>query len=160
MRALVQRVSQAEVEVDRVVTGRIGAGLLVYMGVGRDDTAEDARWLAQKVATLRIFEDEQGKMNRSVQDVRGGILAVSNFTLLGDARYGRRPEFTAAAPPEPAKALYEEFCAALAEAGCTVATGVFRATMAIRSTADGPVNLVIESVRKQGDCAASEWTRA
>lgn len=145
MRALVQRVSWAEVEVEGKVVGKIGPGLLVYVGVSAQDTPEQAAWLAEKVANLRIFEDEQGKLNRSVQDAHGEILAISNFTLLGDARKGRRPEFTSAAKYDQALPIHEAFLAALRRQGITVATGVFGATMAIRSQAQGPVNIVVDS---------------
>ena len=145
MRALVQRVDWAEVEVQGRRVGRIERGLLVYVGVGREDAAVDAEWLAEKVAGLRIFQDEEGKLNRSVQDVRGDVLAVPNFTLLADARKGRRPAFAAAAGFEEARGLHEAFVAALRARGVCVETGVFGATMAVRSQAAGPVNIVIDS---------------
>src|SRR5689334_9693898 len=110
MRAVVQRVTRGEVRVEGAVTGAIGRGLVVLLGVAQDDVEDDARWMADKVAQLRVFEDEEGKMNRSVADVGGGVLVVSQFTLLGDARKGNRPGFSAAAPPEPANALYERVC--------------------------------------------------
>lgn len=144
MRALVQRVDWAEVMVAGRVVGRIDHGLLVYVGVAVGDTAADAVRLAEKVAQLRIFEDDDGKMNKSCQDVRGGVLAVSNFTLLADTRKGRRPAFTAAAAPELAERLYVTFSAALAEQSLTVARGIFRATMRIQSAAAGPVNVLVE----------------
>lgn len=145
MRALVQRVSQAQVEVDGDQVGAIGAGLLVLLGVTHADTAEDSRWLADKVAHLRIFEDEDGKMNRSVLDIGGAVLAVSQFTLYGETRRGRRPSFTEAAPPEAADALYRQFCADLAAYGLPVATGRFQAHMEVSLTNDGPVTLLVES---------------
>lgn len=145
MRALVQRVAWAEVEVDGRSVGRIGEGLLVYVAVGAEDTPEDADWLAEKVANLRIFEDAQGKLNVSVQDARGGVLAVSNFTLLADARKGRRPAFVAAAGFEEARPIHEAFVEGLRRRGVAVETGVFGAKMAIRSQAAGPVNVIIDS---------------
>lgn len=144
MLALLQRVRSAEVEVAGQVVGRIERGLLIYVGVGAADTLDDARRLAEKVAHMRIFEDEQDKLNLSVRDVRGGVLVISNFTLMADTRKGRRPAFTAAAPPELAEPLYVAFADALAAEGCPVARGVFRARMAIRSEADGPVNVLVE----------------
>jgi len=145
MRALVQRVDWAEVEVEGRRVGRIERGLLVYVGVGTSDTPAEAEWLAGKVAHLRIFQDEEGKLNRSVQDVRGGVLAVPNFTLLADARKGRRPAFVGAAGFEQAGSLHEAFVAALRARGVRVETGVFGATMAVRSQAAGPVNIVLDS---------------
>jgi len=144
MRALVQRVHWAEVEVDGEVVGRIDHGLLAYVGVGVSDTVGDAHRLAEKVAHARIFEDDADKLNLSCQDVRGGVLAVSNFTLLADTRKGRRPAFVAAAPPEEAERLYEAFVEALEAEGCPVARGVFRAKMTVRSAAAGPVNILID----------------
>ena len=144
MRAIVQRVAHAEVEVDSAQVGRIDRGLLVYLGVGVDDGPEDARRLADKVARLRIFADGQGKMNLSVRDVGGGVLAIPNFTLMADARKGRRPAFVAAAGPQQAEPLYEVFLDALRDLGCEAAAGKFRAHMDIRSTADGPVNIILE----------------
>src|SRR5438045_8864929 len=129
MRAVVQRVSRAKVTVEGRVTGEIGAGLMILLGVGRQDTAAVAVSLAEKCANLRVFEDDQGKMNRSLLDVKGSALVVSQFTLYGDARGQRRPSFIAAAPPEQAKKLYEELCEALRSLGVAVATGVFEALM-------------------------------
>ncbi len=145
MRAVCQRVSSASVSVDGRVTGAIGAGLCVLVGVAQGDTVEDAVWLAAKVVELRIFEDEQGKMNRSALDLRLGLLAISQFTLLGDARTGRRPAFTAAAPPELAKPLYDRFCTLCRERGLTVQEGVFRATMQVTLVNEGPVTLLLDS---------------
>jgi D-tyrosyl-tRNA(Tyr) deacylase len=150
MRALIQRVLWAEVELGGEVVGRIEAGLLVYLGVARGDDPSRACWLAEKVSMMRIFEDQQGKMNMTVQDVRGGVLAVPNFTLLADARKGRRPAFTAAAPPEIAKPLFEAFAKALHQTGLPVALGVFGGDMTIRSAADGPVNIVLDSLAGGG----------
>jgi D-tyrosyl-tRNA(Tyr) deacylase len=147
MRAVVQRVSRAEVRVDGRATGRIGRGLAVLLGVARDDAEDDARLLADKVAALRIFEDAAGKMNLAVAEVGGGVLVVSQFTLLGDVRKGNRPSFTEAAPPEPANALYERFCGCVREKGLAVATGVFRATMEVELVNDGPVTILLDSRR-------------
>ena len=145
MRAVVQRVSEASVTVEGRVTGSIGAGLCALVGVGSEDAEEDARWLADKIAGLRIFEDEAGKMNRSLLDVRGGLLAISQFTLFGDARQGRRPAFTAAAPPAVAQPLYDRFCALSRARGLVVQEGVFRATMQVRIVNEGPVTLLLDS---------------
>ncbi|HEX9050700.1 MAG TPA: D-aminoacyl-tRNA deacylase [Anaeromyxobacter sp.] len=145
MRAVVQRVSRAEVRVDGAPTGRVGRGLAVLLGVARGDGEDDARLLADKVAALRIFEDPAGKMNLSVRDVAGGVLVVSQFTLLGDARKGNRPGFVDAAPPAEANALYERFCALLRERGLEVATGVFRASMEVELVNEGPVTILLDS---------------
>lgn len=145
MRAVVQRVSRARVVVEGRVSGEIGLGLAVLLGVGRDDGEVDARLLADKVAGLRIFEDTAGKMNLAAADVGGGVLVVSQFTLLGDARKGNRPSFTEAAPPEAANALYERFCALVRERGLPVATGVFRASMAVELVNEGPVTILLDS---------------
>jgi D-aminoacyl-tRNA deacylase len=147
MRAVVQRVSRAQVTVEGRVTGEIGAGLMILLGVGRDDDSAVAASLAEKVANLRIFEDEQGKMNRSLLDVQGGALVVSQFTLYGDARGQRRPSFLAAAPPEKAAALYEEFNAALRGLGVTVATGVFQTMMSVELVNEGPVTILLDSAK-------------
>ncbi|MFB3891141.1 MAG: D-aminoacyl-tRNA deacylase [Phycisphaerae bacterium] len=166
MRALVQRVESAEVRVDGQVTGRIGPGLLVYLGVAAGDDSACAARLAEKVAFLRIFDDAQGKLNLSVRDAGGAVLAVSNFALLADARKGRRPAFAAAAPPEIAQPLYDDFVAELRKLGCTVACGVFRASMAVLSTAVGPVNVIIDypappdpSPQPQGESPADSADR-
>ena len=147
MRAVVQRVSRGAVRVDGAATGEVGRGLVVLLGVAAGDGDEDARWMADKVAQLRIFEDAEGKMNRSVEDVGGGVLVVSQFTLLGDARKGNRPGFVDAAPPEAANALYERFCALLRERGLEVATGVFRASMEVELVNEGPVTILLDSKR-------------
>jgi D-aminoacyl-tRNA deacylase len=149
MRAVLQRVSEASVTVDGKVAGQIGPGLCVLVGVAQGDTVQDAEWLSTKAVELRIFEDEGGKMNRSLLDTGGALLAVSQFTLLGDAQKGRRPAFTAAARPEEAQPLYEKFCALCRERGVRVAEGVFRATMRVRLVNEGPVTLLIDS-RKTG----------
>jgi D-tyrosyl-tRNA(Tyr) deacylase len=145
MRAVVQRVSRAWVTVEGRVTGRIDAGLMILLGVGRDDTNEVAASMAEKVANLRIFEDDHGKMNKSLLEVRGGALVVSQFTLYGDARGQRRPSFMAAAPPDKAVALYEEFSAALRKLGVTVATGVFQTMMSVELVNEGPVTILLDS---------------
>lgn len=145
MRAVLQRVSRARVAVDGRVTGEIQAGLLVLVGVGRDDTAATAASMADRVVKLRIFNDAQGKMNLSLLDVGGAVLAVSQFTLYGDARGQRRPSFMAAAPPEQGKELYEEFVAALKTQGVRVETGVFQAHMSVELVNDGPVTILLDS---------------
>jgi D-tyrosyl-tRNA(Tyr) deacylase len=145
MRAVVQRVSRARVSVDGSVTGEITTGLLILLGVGRDDSSAVATALAEKIANLRIFEDDQRKMNRSLLDVRGRALVVSQFTLYGDARGQRRPSFVAAAAPEQAKILYEEFAEALRRLGVTVATGVFGAMMSVELVNEGPVTILLDS---------------
>ena len=145
MRVVVQRVSRARVTVEGGVTGEITTGLMILLGVGRDDTSVVAGSMAEKVATLRIFEDDQGKMNRSLLDVGASALVVSQFTLYGDARGQRRPSFIAAAPPEQAKKLYEEFCEALRNLGVTVATRVFQAMMSVELINEGPVTILLDS---------------
>jgi D-aminoacyl-tRNA deacylase len=145
MRAVVQRVSRAQVTVEGRVAGRIDAGLVILLGVGRDDTNEVAASMAEKVANLRIFEDEHGKMNKSLLEVNGGALVVSQFTLYGDARGQRRPSFMAAAPPEKALALYEEFSARLRSLGVMVATGVFQTMMSVELVNEGPVTILLDS---------------
>jgi D-tyrosyl-tRNA(Tyr) deacylase len=147
MRATVQRVANAKVTVENQITGQIGRGVLVYVGVAPDDTADDVAYLVDKIANLRIFNDEQGKMNLSVRDIGGGVLVISAFTLQADARKGRRPSFDAAAPPELANALYEQLCAALAATGLTVARGVFRAAMEVESLNIGPICVPLDSKR-------------
>jgi len=144
---VVQRVLRASVRVAGEVRGTIERGLLVFLGVANGDGEDAARFLAEKLAALRIFEDDAGKMNRSVVDVGGGVLVVSQFTLYGDARKGNRPSFSDAAPPEAANALYERFCAMLREKGLAVATGVFRAEMAVELVNDGPVTILLDSAK-------------
>ena len=145
MRVVVQRVSRAKVTMEGQVTGEIGPGLMILLGVGKQDTSPVAATMAEKVANLRIFEDEQGKMNRSLLDVKGSALVVSQFTLYGDARGQRRPSFISAAPPELAKKLYEEFCEALREIGVLVGTGIFQAMMSVELVNEGPVTILIDS---------------
>jgi D-tyrosyl-tRNA(Tyr) deacylase len=145
MRAVLQRVSRARVTVDTNLTGEIGAGLMILLGVGKEDTSAIASSMAEKCANLRIFEDDQRKMNRSLLEVKGSALVVSQFTLYGDARGQRRPSFISAAPPELAKALYEEFCASLRKLGVTVATGIFQAMMSVELVNEGPVTILLDS---------------
>jgi len=147
MRAVIQRVSSASVTVRGEIVGQIGPGLLVLLGVGLGDTAADAEYLAEKVCGLRIFEDEQGKMNRSVQDVSGSLLAVSQFTLYGDARKGKRPSFDAAARPELARELYESFVERIRAAGLRCETGRFQEMMQVELVNDGPVTILLDSGR-------------
>lgn len=144
MRVVLQRVSRARVTVDDAETGAIGPGLLVLFGVRQGDSADSAVHLAEKLVALRIFNDDEGKMNRSLQDVGGAMLIVSQFTLYGDARKGRRPSFIAAAPPEIAIPLYETFIDAVKALGVRVATGRFGATMAVELVNDGPVTLILD----------------
>lgn len=145
MKALVQRVAHASVTVEGTVTGRIGTGLLVLLGATHTDGDADVSWLAAKVAGLRVFADEAGKMNRDVREAGGGVLVVPQFTLYGDARHGKRPEFTAAARPEIAEPLYVRFCEELIALGVPVERGVFRAHMLVELLNEGPVTLMIES---------------
>ena len=147
MRAVVQRVSRASVTVAGEVVGQIGRGFLVLLGVGEGDTAEDAAYLAQKIAGLRIFEDPEGKMNLSLADVGGGMLVISQFTLLGDCRKGRRPSFDKAARPEIADPLYQAFVTAVAGQGIPVQTGRFQQHMDVELINDGPVTLLLDSAR-------------
>ena len=139
-----QRVAEARVRVDDEVVGEIGSGLCVLLGVAREDEPADADRLAGKVARLRIFENADGKFDRSVQDVGGAVLVVSQFTLIADTEKGNRPSFAAAAPPEEAEALYESFCAALRDSSLQIETGVFGARMQVEITNDGPVTVILE----------------
>jgi D-aminoacyl-tRNA deacylase len=145
MRAVIQRVSRARVMTDGRTTGEIDAGLTVLVAVGRTDSVATAAFTAEKILNLRIFNDEQGKMNRSLLESGGAILAVSQFTLYGDVRGQRRPSFIHAAPPEQGKALYEEFVNALKELGVRVETGVFQAHMTVEIVNDGPVTILVDS---------------
>ncbi len=145
MRAVVQRVKKSSVTVDRQTVGRIGKGLLVLLGVAKADTPSDADYLANKIVHLRIFEDDSAKMNRSLLSIGGEMLVVSQFTLLGDCRKGRRPSFIAAAGPQKASALYDNFVQQVRRLGVSVETGRFQSTMEVALINDGPVTLVLES---------------
>lgn len=145
MKAVLQRVSSASVSVEQREVGRIEAGLLVLLGVEQGDTAADLIYLADKTAQLRIFEDAAGKMNRSVIDIGGAVLVISQFTLLGDCRKGRRPGFTKAAPPDLADNYYQQFTERLRQTGLAVATGIFQAHMQVQLINDGPVTLLLDS---------------
>lgn len=145
MRAVAQRVGRAEVEVEGEIVGRIDRGLLVYLGAAKNDSEADVDYVAGKLAGLRIFEDDGGKMSRSVLDVGGAVLVISQFTLFGDVRRGRRPSFDDAAPPDDARLRYEEVVARLRAQGLRVETGRFRAHMDVRSSVDGPVTILIDS---------------
>ena len=145
MRCVVQRVSRASVTVEGKTTGEVEKGYMVLVGVEQGDGEADMRYCAEKVAGLRVFEDGEGKMNLSVKDVGGAVLAVSQFTLLGDARHGRRPSFSNAARPEEANALYEDLCQALRAAGIRVETGVFQTHMEVSLVNDGPVTILLDS---------------
>ncbi len=145
MRACVQRVSECRVTVDDQIVGEIGRGLLVLLGVAQDDVQRDLDYLAEKISQLRVFEDAEGKMNRCLLDIGGAMLVVSQFTLLGDCRKGRRPSFVAAAEPGRAEALYEEFVSVVRAKGIPVATGQFRAHMDVALVNDGPVTILLDS---------------
>jgi D-tyrosyl-tRNA(Tyr) deacylase len=145
MKAVIQRVREAQVTVNGVPSGKIRGGLLVYLGVARDDSEEDAGKLAGKIAFLRVFEDQEGKMNLSVLDVKGSILAVSQFTLLADTRKGRRPGYSRAAPPEQARELYASFIKKIKALGLPCEEGVFQAHMLVSYTNDGPVTIILDS---------------
>jgi D-tyrosyl-tRNA(Tyr) deacylase len=145
MRAVIQRVSRAQVTVDGKICGSIGTGLLVLLGVAADDSDADLAYLVEKTAGLRIFEDDAGKMNRSVEDAGGALLVVSQFTLFGDVRRGRRPSFDCAAPPQMADALYQRYVELLRGKGLQVETGVFQAMMKVELVNDGPVTILLDS---------------
>lgn len=147
MRIVLQRVAEARVEVDGQVTGAIGRGFLLLLAVGAGDSEKDADYLVNKTLGLRVFNDERGKMNLSIQDVAGGVLVVSQFTLYGDVRKGRRPSFDRAAPPETARALYEYFVRQLAASGVPVAMGVFQAEMKVHLINDGPVTFIYDAAK-------------
>jgi D-aminoacyl-tRNA deacylase len=148
LRACIQRVSEAQVTIGGAVTGRIGRGLVVLLGVGQQDVDADVAWLAEKIIGLRVFEDDAGRMNRSLVEVGGALLVVSQFTLYGDCRRGRRPSFTSAAPPDLAERLYELFVATAIGSGIPVATGRFREHMLVSLVNDGPVTMWIDSAEK------------
>lgn len=150
MKAVVQRVSSASVTVDGATAGAIQAGLLVLVGCVAADTNADLTWMADKLANLRIFSDDAGKMNRSVRDIAGGILLIPNFTLAGDASKGRRPSFDGAMPPEPAAAMFNQLCTSIAALGVPVEHGVFRAHMAVALVNDGPVTILLDSASALG----------
>lgn len=154
MRVVIQRVSEASVTVDGLVTGEIGPGLLVLLGVTSGDTQQDADYLVHKTLGLRIFNDEQGKMNLSVLDTGGGLLVVSQFTLYGDCRKGMRPSYDKAARPEPARELYEYFVEQIRSKGVFVQTGIFQASMQVSSINDGPVTLICDSTSNVGNRVA------
>ncbi len=148
MRAVVQRVSRAKVTVDGRITGEIGMGLLVLLGVGQQDGDSDVQYLADKIAGLRVFEDGQGKMNRSVLEVGGSVLTVSQFTLYGDVRRGKRPSFDAAAAPENARRLYELFVERIRSAGLRCETGIFQEMMQVELVNEGPVTILLDSAKQ------------
>jgi D-tyrosyl-tRNA(Tyr) deacylase len=145
VKAVIQRVNQASVVVDSVTVGAIGAGTLVLLAVEKGDTEEDAAWLARKVVELRMFSDKEGKMNLSLKETGGSILAISQFTLAGSCEKGRRPSFTSAAPPDEGRRLYDEFVAQVKGLDIAVATGIFQADMQVSLTNDGPVTFILES---------------
>lgn len=145
MRAVIQRVQESSVTVGNQTVGKIGNGLLVFLGIAKEDNGQDVDYLADKIVNLRIFEDENGKMNRSLRETGGEMLVVSQFTLLGDCRKGRRPSFIHAAEPKKANELYEYFVSLVRQKGVSVQTGQFRAMMAVSLTNDGPVTLIVES---------------
>ena len=145
MRAVVQRVTSSSVEVENNIVGEIGPGLLVLLGVARDDDVGDADYLAEKIINLRIFTDDEGKMNRSLLEIAGAMLAVSQFTIFGDARKGRRPSYIEAAEPEKANALYQYFVERVRALGVNVETGIFQATMKVSLVNDGPVTILLDS---------------
>lgn len=145
MRAVIQRVNEASVSIDEKVKGQIGKGLLILLGVGKEDDTKDAELLARKIAAIRIFSDENDKMNLSVKDVGGSLLIISNFTLYADAKNGTRPSYDPAMPPREAKALYEYFCKAMENQGLPVFTGEFGADMKVSSLNDGPVTIFLDS---------------
>ena len=148
MRAVIQRVSSARVSVARTVVGEIGPGLLVLLGIGRNDCEADAAYMAEKICGLRVFEDSAGKMNRSLAEVGGAMLVVSQFTLYGDLRRGKRPSFDAAAPPDSARGLYESFVSRVRSAGIPCETGKFREMMQVELVNEGPVTLLLEYERR------------
>lgn len=148
MRAVVQRVSRAQVSIDEKTTGSIGQGMVVFVGVSPSDTEKDIQWLAEKIVHLRIFEDKDGKMNTSLADIEGEVLIISQFTLYGDCRKGRRPGFSGAAPPAKAEPYYLKFVQEVKSKGVQVATGTFQADMQVELVNDGPVTLLLDSEKK------------
>jgi D-aminoacyl-tRNA deacylase len=148
MRAVIQRVSRAAVKIDHTIHGKISHGMLVLLGIRGGDSSSDLQWLAEKIVNLRIFEDLQGKMNRSLADINGEMLIISQFTLYGDCRKGRRPGFSSAAPPEIAEPLYQQFIEEVKKRQVRVATGIFQATMEVELVNDGPVTLLIDSEKQ------------
>jgi D-tyrosyl-tRNA(Tyr) deacylase len=145
MRAVIQRVNQASVQINGITTGKIGSGLVVLLGIRTDDTSKDLQWLADKIVHLRIFDDKKGKMNISLADIGGEMLIISQFTLYGDCRKGRRPGYSNSAPPEIAEPLYQQFIKEVKDHRITVATGTFRASMEVALVNDGPVTLLLDS---------------
>ncbi|MBI4830198.1 MAG: D-tyrosyl-tRNA(Tyr) deacylase [Candidatus Lindowbacteria bacterium] len=145
MRAVIQRVKRASVKVDGAIAGEIGSGMLVLLGVGKEDSDEDARYIADKISFLRIFEDSEGKMNLSVGDIKGSMLVVSQFTLFADCRKGRRPSFIDAGDPETAQRLYKKVVEFLKQAGVPTAEGIFQASMQVELVNDGPVTILLDS---------------
>lgn len=148
MRAVIQRVSRSSVKVDGIIQGEISQGITVLLGIRGGDTKTDLQWLAEKIVHLRIFEDQQGKMNRSLADIDGEMLIISQFTLYGDCRKGRRPGFSSAAPPEIAEPLYQQFIEEVKNRQVRVATGIFQATMEVELINDGPVTLLLDSEKQ------------
>jgi D-tyrosyl-tRNA(Tyr) deacylase len=149
MRAIIQRVTKGSVTVDNKVVGRVGKGFVVFLGICHDDTEEDAKYISKKITNMRIFEDEQGKMNLSLSQVNGGVLAISQFTLYGDTKKGNRPSFVGAAPPEHANRLYQHCIELIRESGIPTESGIFQAEMLVEIHNDGPVTIFIDS--KKGD---------
>ncbi|MCF8056510.1 MAG: D-tyrosyl-tRNA(Tyr) deacylase [Desulfocapsa sp.] len=145
MRAVIQRVSRASVTVDSEITGQIGTGVLIFLGIHKDDDEKEIKWMVKKIINLRIFEDDDGKMNRSLIDTNGAMLVVSQFTLYGDCRKGRRPGYSGAAPPETANTLYQQFIEAVRQKNISVASGRFQAHMDVELINDGPVTLLLDS---------------
>ena len=156
MRAVVQRVRSASVSVSGEEVGRIGPGLMILLGVRKGDTEADARWLAEKIAGLRIFGDDEGKMNLSVSEIGGSALIVSQFTLYGDCRKGRRPGFDKAAPPDVAERLYSDFVNYIGDTGIPTSTGRFQAMMLVKIENDGPVTLIVETVEEREEETSNE----
>ena len=148
MRAVIQRVNRASVKIDNIIHGEIAHGMLVLLGISKSDEKTDLQWLAEKTVNLRIFEDQQGKMNRSLADIDGEMLIISQFTLYGDCRKGRRPGFSSAAPPEIAEPLYQQFIEEVKNRQVRVATGIFQATMEVELINDGPVTLMLDTEKQ------------